>query len=211
MENKLIEQLNWRYATKGFDPNKKISDKQLETLLEALRLTPSSFGLQPWHFFVVTDPQVREKLKGHSWNQNQITDASHVVVLCRKKEMTHDDIHHFLEDIVSTRGVTRDTLQGYEDIMKGFIENLGPEEQKNWMAKQVYIALGNLMTAAALIGVDTCPMEGFDSEAYDKELGLEAKGYKSVVVCPLGFRHHEDPLGSAQKVRFAHHKVVTKL
>jgi len=200
---KNIEQaMNWRAAIKLFDPQKKLSDQQLQTLLECLRLSASSFGLQPWKFLVVENPALRAKLREKSWNQSQITDASHLIVFCRIEAMTDDHIAKYLAHTALTRQVPKESLEGYAKVIKGFVANQTPEQQAVWMEKQVYIALGTLLTAAAHEGIDTCPMEGFDKNEYDSLLGLREKGLRSCVVCAIGFRHADDPYSTAKKVRF---------
>jgi len=198
----LIKSLNWRYATKVFDPEKKVSDVDLNTLLEALRLTPSSFGLQFWKFLVVTNPQIREKLVEQSWNQRQVADSSHLIVFCRPAQVTHADVDRYIQNIADTRQTTLESLEGYSKMMKGFLDALKPEQKQAWMEKQIYIALGVLHTACALLQIDSCPMEGFVSGAYDEILGLPAKGLKSVVVCPIGYRSANDKAANLKKVRY---------
>jgi nitroreductase/dihydropteridine reductase len=199
----LIEQLNWRYATKSFDPNKKLNESQINTLYEALRLTPSSFGLQPWKFAVVTNQEIKDQLVGHSWNQAQVGEASHVFVLCRISNIDDKFVDNFLDDTVKTRGGSRGDLEGYEKVMKGFLSRMDENAKAVWAKDQVYIALGNLMTVCAAEGIDACPMEGFVSPEYDKVLGLKEKGLCSSVVCPVGFRNENDKYASIKKVRYS--------
>lgn len=196
----IIESLNWRYATKKFD-TKKLDKKQIDLVLEALRLSASSYGLQPMHVVMVENPTVREELVAQSWGQRQVADASHLLVLCRQNDMTGTDIDNYIDAIVETRNVPKESLEQYSGMMKGTVGKM-PEEQKTiWMNNQVYLGLGNLLTICASEGIDACPMEGFDREAYDRILKLEEKGLRSVVVCPVGYRSEEDAYAKAAKVR----------
>ncbi|MBW4582564.1 MAG: NAD(P)H-dependent oxidoreductase [Tildeniella nuda ZEHNDER 1965/U140] len=199
----LLQQLHWRYATKKFDPTKTIADDVWQALIESLILAPSSFGLQPWKFFVVTNPDVRQQLVEHSWGQTQVIDASHLVVLAFKKDMNAADVDRYMQNIADVRQVPVDNLQGFSNVIKGFLEkppySLDIDE---WSKRQVYIALGQFMTSAALLGIDTCPMEGFNPPKYDEVLGLAEQGYASVVVCPAGYRAEDDKTATQAKVRY---------
>ncbi|MFQ3680430.1 MAG: NAD(P)H-dependent oxidoreductase [Pseudanabaenaceae cyanobacterium] len=206
----LLEQLQWRYAVKKFDPNRSIPEPVWQALAESLRLAPSSFGLQPWKFFVIRDRALKEKLLPHSWNQQQVVDASHVVVLARKAEVGTAEADAYLEDMARTRGVSLEQLAGFGKMLKGFLAQ-PPMDLGEWSTRQVYIALGQFMTAAALLGVDTCPMEGFLPDKYDEVLGLPALGYRSVLVCPAGYRAADDPYASMPKVRFPAAQVLAYL
>ena len=201
-EQHLLSALNWRYATKAFDPDRKIPEATWKTLEEALLLSPSSFGLQPYRFLVVKDPAVRASLRPHSWNQGQVTDASHYVVFAGRTAITEAEINRFLDRIVEVRGVPRESLEGYRGMMYGSLLGPGSEARiPHWSSLQVYIALGNLMTSAALLGIDTCAIEGFVPAEYDALLGLRQEGYASVVCCALGYRSAGDKYAAAPKVR----------
>lgn len=202
------QSLEWRYATKKFDANKKVSETDLEVLLQALRLSPSSFGLQPWKFIVVTNPDTRQKLKAASWNQTQITDASHLIVLARQTDMTEAHVSAYISDIAKKRNSTVESLEGYKQMMNGFIKAMSPDKKSEWMSRQVYIALGFLMAACAVHSIDACPMEGFDPKAYDDILNLESKGLSTVVLCPVGYRSADDKYASEVKVRYPLSQVV---
>ncbi len=195
----LITALEWRYATKQFD-TKKISADQEKTLLRAISLSASSFGIEPYEVLVVSNPKVREELRKVSWNQSQITDASHLLVFAARTIITEKDIDEFVARIAKTRGVSVESLESYKQMMGG-LPKLSPEKALAWTSKQAYIALGNGLTTAALIGLDACPMEGFDAAAYDKILGLTAKGYATAVVMTVGFRSSEDKYAHLKKVR----------
>ncbi len=199
----LLDQLNWRYATKRFDATKKIPDVTWDTLEEALILTPSSYGLQPWKFFVITDPEVKAKLQPHSWNQPQVTESSHYVVFAIMKNMGEEHALRFVESMAKTRNMPLESLNFYRDMILKDVIN-GPRSLivNQWAARQVYIALGNFMTAAAMLGIDTCPMEGIEPPKYDEILGLPAKGYATIVACAAGHRNPEDKYATQAKVRF---------
>jgi nitroreductase len=205
--NQVLEQLHWRYATKKFDAHKKISEPIWQSLLEALVLTPSSFGLQPWKFFVITNLDIRQQLVEHSWGQRQVVDASHLLVLSIKAKITELDVDKFIEYTAQIRNIDPENLAGYSKVIKGFIGNPNFDSAA-WATKQVYIALGQFMTAAALLGIDTCPMEGFNPTKYDELLGISEKGYHSVLVCPAGFRAEDDKNASYAKSRFPIEQVV---
>lgn len=197
-----IETLNWRYATKLFDPTKKLSDDQLFQLTESLRLAPSSFGLQPWKFLVVENPHVREQLVGHSWWQRQVADASHLIILCAKDDVTEVDVQNYITTIATTTWAPLETLDGYKGMMNGTLESRTADMRRTWAEKQVYIAQWFLLMAAAQLGIDACPMEGFDTQAYDKLLWLEWSGYHSVVITPVGYRSADDKYAQAPKMRY---------
>ena len=206
----LINQLNWRYATKVFDSSRKIAPEVWEKLEEVLVLTPSSFGLQPYKFVVVTDPALKAKLRPASWNQSQIEDCSHLVVFLAQDDMTEASIDEYLDRIMKVRGVTAESLAGYRGFMVGNLVQ-GPRHQviKEWAARQVYIALGNFMTSAAILGVDTCPLEGLVPEQYDEILGLAGSGYHTICACPAGYRSADDKYATLPKVRYPKARLVT--
>ena len=208
----LLDQLNWRYATKKFDPAKQIPDETWNALEQALVLTPSSFGLQPWKFIVVKDKVVREKLKKASWNQNQITDASHLVVFAQKKDLNAADIEHFIQRIAAVRHVPLPSLNGYKQIMLDFAGKAGRGVGLNeWAGRQVYLALGNFLTCAALLGIDACPMEGIAPDKYDAILGLGKQGWHTRCVAAAGYRAADDSYAALAKVRFPKEEVITAL
>ncbi|BDU69527.1 NAD(P)H-dependent oxidoreductase [Geothrix oryzae] len=205
----LLQQLNWRYATKKFDPTKPISPADWATLEASLILTPSSYGLQPWKFIVVTDPALKAKLRPASWNQSQVEDCSHLVVLTAKQDITEADVDRFVARIAEVRGVTPESLAGYKGYMMGDLVK-GPRHAiiHEWAARQTYIALGNLMTSAALLGVDACPFEGIEPAKYDEILGLKGTGYTTISACPLGYRAADDKYANTPKVRFEAKDVI---
>ena len=206
----LIQQLNWRYATKVFDPARKIPAELWEQLEQALVLTPSSFGLQPYRFIVVTDPALKTKLRPASWNQSQIEDCSHLVVFLAQNDMTEASIDEYLARIAQVRGVTAESLAGYRSFMVGDLVQ-GPRHAiiQEWAARQTYIALGIFMTSAAVLGVDTCPLEGLVPAQYDEILGLAGSGYRTVCACPAGYRSEADKYATLPKVRYAKDRLIT--
>jgi len=207
--NSVLQQLQWRYAVKKFDPSKKIPDDVWNVLEQSLVLTPSSFGLQPWKFFVVSNPEIRQALLPHSWGQTQVVDASHLVVFAIKKDLNAADVDRYLDRMAEVQQTPVENLQKFGSVVKGFMEKPPyPLDINEWSTRQVYIALGQFMTSAAVLGIDTCPMEGFVPNKYDEVLGLPAQGYKAVVVCPAGYRSDEDHSAQRPKVRFKTEDVV---
>jgi len=207
----ILEQLNWRYAAKSYDAAKKVSDEDWETLENALVLAPSSFGIQPYKFIVVTDREMKEKLKPAAWGQAQITDSSHLVVVTYKKTLTDADIEHFVDRIVEVRGVPRETLNDYENIMKDSAKKAVEGNYiETWNSRQAYIALGFLLETAALMKIDATPIEGFDAAQFDEILGLD--DYSAVVLCAVGYRQAEtDWLAPLPKVRFPKEELIQRI
>jgi len=207
--NSFIEQqLAWRYATKHFDPSKKISSDDWNTLEESLRLAPSSFGLQPWRFIVVQDLATRQQLLPHSWNQPQVTEASHLIVIAAQQSVGDGDVDAFINHISHTRGVDVAKLSDYSGMMKGFLNNLAKQGTcEAWTTRQCYIALGMLLSSAAMLKIDTCPLEGISPTHYDEALGLQGSGFASKVACALGYRSASDAASSFAKVRYPADKV----
>lgn len=197
----ILKKLAWRYATKKFDPAKKLDERQLERILRATQLSASSYGLQPYKVIVVEDAAVREKLRAVSNNQAQITDASHLIVFARYENLGEQHVERYIDNIASTRNVERSVLTGFEEMLKGRVNSLDEDMAATWTGKQVYLALGTLLTASAADGIDTCPMEGFNAAAYDEILGLKEKDLRTVVIAAVGFRAAEDGMQHAKKVR----------
>ena len=207
----LLQAQLWRYATKKFDATRKIPAGPWAALEEALVLSPSSFGLQPWKFIVVTDPALKASLRAASWNQGQVEDCSHLVVFVAREQMGEGDVDRFLARTAEVRQQPLADLAAYKGMMMGtLVDGPGAAASGQWAAKQAYIALGNFMTSAALLGVDTCPMEGLDPVQYDRLLGLEGSGYHSVCACPAGYRAADDPYASKAKVRFPLEAVIER-
>jgi nitroreductase len=208
----LVGRLEWRYATKKFDAARKIPGSAWDALERALVLTPSSFGLQPWKFVVVTDQDVKERLVSASWNQRQTAEASHVVVFAIKRNVGAAEVEAYVRHIAAVRGVTEESLAGYRRAMLGFLARPRTEfDVDAWATLQCYIALGSFMTAAALLGIDTCPMEGIVPAKYDEILDLAPKGLATSVVCCAGYRAPDDKYATAKKVRFPREDVVIRV
>ncbi len=208
----LLDRLHWRYATKQFDSSRKIPAEDWATLEEALRLSPSSGGLQPWKFVVITDPDMRAKLSPASYGQPQITDASHLVVFTAKTNFSEADVDAFINYTAATRHVPAEALAQYRGMLVGGIVQALDEPARNaWARNQTYIALGNLLASAAMLGIDACPMEGFDRAKYDEILGLTEQGYASAVIATLGYRAATDKYAEAAKVRFPSEQVIAHI
>ncbi len=201
MNEVLLSALNNRYATKKFDATKKIPIETVDALIEAIRLTPTSYGLQLMKVVLVQDQALREALVSHAFGQRQIADASHLLILCREKEANASHINDYIENIADTRSIHVDNLIGFKNMMHNTVLKMTPSEQEDWMKKQVYIALGNLLTSCAVLGVDACPMEGFMPAAFDNVLGLQDMNLASVLVIPIGYRAEDDKNATIKKVR----------
>jgi nitroreductase len=208
----LLAHLQWRYATKVFDSTRIISLETWKALEETLVLTPSSYGLQPWKFFVITNHEMKSRLRSHSWNQAQVVDCSHYVVFASIKNIDEAHIDRHLDRAAKIRGLPVESLKTYRGMMVNDIVE-GPRGQvcDEWAARQAYIALGNFMTAAALLYVDTCPMEGFVPLEYDKILGLEPRGLTATVCCAAGYRSASDKYAAMAKVRFDAAELIERI
>ncbi len=209
--NNTLENRKWRYATKKFDSSKKISHENLEILLEATQLSASSYGLQPYHVFVITDTAIREQLKPVSWGQSQITDASHLLVFANQSDFGGELVDDYLKNVSETRNIPSEELKAYGEFAKSKLLDLPSSSKETWTAKQAYIALGNVMQAAAELKIDTCPMEGFDAEAYNKILNLNGKNLNTAVVLPIGYRSAEDETQHYAKVRKSKQTLFTHI
>ena len=203
--------LNWRYAVKKFDPAKKIPADTWAALEQSLVLSPSSYGLQPWKFFVVETPAIRQQLLPHSWGQGQIVDASHLVVFAVKKNVGPADAERLVARSAAVRGVPAEKLDGYKNMMIGSLTRGSAADIDIWMSRQVFIALGVFLTTAAMLGVDACPMEGFVPEKYDEVMGLTAKGYAARVVATAGYRATDDASATLAKVRYPVEEVIERV
>ena len=204
----IIDAMNWRYATKVFDTEKKLTDDQINNLIEAVNLSASSYGLQPWKLIVVKNPELRSKIKDASWGQTQTTDASHLIVIAIKNNVNDAYVDSFINLVSTTRGMDVASLDGYSQMMKGAINSKGEAGVKDWSARQAYIALGTLLTACAIEQIDVCPMEGFDNKKIDEILGLSELGLESVLLCPVGYRSNTDESANYKKVRFPKSETV---
>ena len=197
----LLDDLRWRYATKRFDEDRKVSDEDLRKLEEAVNLTATSFGLQPFRLLVISDPEVKEKLRTASYNQPQLTECSHVFVFCSMTTMPPEQIDRYVDRIAEVRDVPREQLNDYANYMKGSVAGKSVESIKAWNQRQAYLGLGTLLAAAAQLRIDSCPMEGIDAGEYDRILGLTDKGLTATVIAPVGYRSEDDATQHYAKVR----------
>lgn len=209
--DQMLSALRWRYATKQFDASRKIPAAAWDAIEESLVLAPSSFGLQPWKFIVVENPELRAKLQAEAWNQTQVTEASHFVVLTARTDVTDGDIETWIARMCEAQGTTSDAVAPLKGMISGFAARMSVEERQAWNIRQVYIALGQLMTTAAALGIDTCPMEGINAAGFDTILGLENSGHATAVACALGYRSADDKYAARPKARFERAKVVQRV
>jgi len=206
-----IKDANWRYATKKFDTTKKVSKEDLETLKEAIRLSASSYGLQPYKVLIIENPDIRAKLQPAAWGQSQIVDASQVIVFANITNIGDTEIDASLANTAETRGLSTEALKGYGDFMKSKIIGL-PEDVRNiWTSKQTYLALGNLLNAAAELKIDVTPMEGFEPEKVNEILGLPKLGLNASLLATIGYRHEEDATQHYAKVRKSNEELFINL
>jgi nitroreductase len=196
-----LENQNWRYATKKFDATKKITTEDLNTLKEAIRLSSSSYGLQPYKIIIVENPALRALVQPAAWGQSQIVDASHLIVFANETTIDDTVIDRYLENISQTRNTPIEALSGYGDFMKSKISTLSQEAKNIWTAKQTYLALGNLLNAAAELKIDATPMEGFVPAQVNEILGLDKLGLNATLIATLGYRDTEDATQHYAKVR----------
>jgi nitroreductase len=197
----LIDKLNWRYATKKFDDTKKLTDEQLNALLDAVQLAPSSAGLQAYRIIVVENPEVKAQLREAARGQQQLTAASHIIVFAAETNLDSTYIKNYIDRIAITRGIDRANLEAFETNITNNVNRMTEDVKIVWNHKQAYIALGVLLSAAADLGIDACPMEGFEAGRFDEILGLRALGLTTSVIAPIGFRAADDALAAAAKVR----------
>jgi nitroreductase len=207
----IIDKLKWRYAAKKFDKKRVLSVGQLNTLKEAFNLTATSFGLQTIKMVIIEDKLIRESLVSHAYNQKQVLEASHFLVICIQDQINATDVNEYYSNIKTIRNTPDDILDPYRlDLIK-MMEGKSTQEQQQWSKNQAYIAIGNLMTVCAVEGIDSCPMEGFDPSAFDKALKLKEKGLKSVLLLPVGFRAEDDIFADFKKVRMSVEESVLEL
>lgn len=202
----LLRVLNARYATKKFDATRPIPADTWQTLEEALLLSPSSYGLQPWRFVVITDQALKEELAPHAWNQPQITTCSHLVVLCARKELSGDDVDKLMQATAQARGLAASDLHGYASMIGAAISNLSADDLVNWNKRQVYLALEGFLLSCALLGVDACPMEGFSADKFNEILGLS--DVTATVLATAGYRAPDDKYGEFAKVRYPKDELI---
>lgn len=197
----IIEDLNWRYATKKFDATKKVSEEDLEVIKESLRLTATSFGLQPLKFLIIKGDDIREQLRAASFGQEQLSGASHIIVICSYKDVSDTDVDSYMNTITEQRGTPPEALEQFAGYIKGWMQKMSLEQKSQWTTRQAYIALGHLLHTCASLRIDSTPMEGFDPTSYDDLLDLSSKNLEATLVCPIGYRHEEDETQHRKKVR----------
>ncbi len=211
-EHELIQSLKWRYAVKQFDAARKIPAETWQALEQALILSPSSYGLQPWKFFVITNQELREQLVPHSWHQRQVADCSHLVVMASKIKITVEDVDEWIARLAKVRGTPPEHLSSYRGMMiTDLVEGPRAQNTGDWAARQVYLALGNFLTSAAALSIDACPMEGFLQDKYDEILLLKNSGWTTTVLCPCGYRSPTDKSAQMIKVRFDSKQIIEHL
>ncbi len=206
----LIRALEWRYAVKRFS-DRRVPEDVLAGLIEATRLTPSAYGLQPYKVIVVESRSLREELLPFSYGQEKVLDCSHLVVLAADTNVGDDTVDRYIRKYVEVTASSTDDLAAYAAQMRASLAAMGEDERQQWAHQQAYIALGNLLTCAAVMGVDSCPMAGFDRLGYDQVLELPRQGLTSTVICALGYRHPDDSYASKPKVRFDMHEMALEL
>ncbi|WP_439132461.1 NAD(P)H-dependent oxidoreductase [Polaribacter sp.] len=196
-----IESLQWRYAVKKFDNNKILSTAQIQTLKEAFNLTATSYGLQPLTLLVVHNKEIQKELVLHSWNQPQVLEASHLLVICIPKQYSAIEVEKYFNLVQKIRATPDDVINPFKKFLTAEIEKKTQEELLLWNKNQAYLALGNLLTVCALEKIDACPMEGFIPEKYDEVLNLEQQNLTAALVLPVGFRAEDDYMAALKKVR----------
>ena len=197
----LIESLKWRYATKKMDVTKKVSEQDIDCIKEAVQLSASSYGLQPYTVLDIRDSELRKEIHPMCWNQSQITDASHIFIFCNYNKVDEQDVDSLIRLISETNEVPIEKISGYGDFVKGKLKEKSEIEMFHWSAKQAYIALGNALTACAELNIDSTPMEGFEPEEVNKLLGLNDKGLNACVILAIGYRSLDDKTQYSKKVR----------
>ncbi len=207
----IIENLQWRYATKAFDPSKQVSEDDLNYILEAGRLAATSFGLQPFQIVVVTDEAKKQELVGHAWNQAHVGTNSALLILAARTDVNEEMIAEYATRIETTRGLPAGAVDGYKEMMVGSLMAHSAEHRTIWAQKQCYIALGTMMLAAAERGIDHCPMEGFSAEGFNEVLGLAAHNLTATVILPIGYRSTEDATQHYAKVRKSMDAMVMRM
>lgn len=203
----VIEALNWRYAVRAFAPQ-RIEEQKIDELLTATRLSATSYGLQPYRMIRVDDIGVRQQLLPYSFGQEKVVDCSHLLVLAAQTAIGDEMVGRYIQSVANTRGLSVDELVGLADHMKSVFAGMSPAQKREWAHQQVYIALGTLLAAAAMMQIDSCPIGGFDTAGYDRVLGLAERGLEPSIICALGVRHPEDSNAKLKKVRYAQSDMV---
>jgi len=206
-----LEDLHWRYATKKFNPDRQVSEENMETLLEAIQLSASSYGLQPYQILVIKDAELRKKLKPAAFDQPQITDASYLLVFAYRTDVDQDYLDKFIQNNSDTRNQPKENFEDLKSMIENSVLTFSEDKKEVWASRQVYIAIGNLLSAAAALKIDACPMEGFDPDQFDELLDLKSKHLKSVALTTIGYRSEEDQLQHAKKVRTSKEELFTRI
>lgn len=209
--NTFLENQNWRYATKKFDPTKKITAEDLSILKEAIRLSSSSYGLQPYKVIIVENPELRAKIKPSAWGQSQVVEASHLIVFANETNFGDIGIDNYIKNASETRAIPVESLKGYADFIKSSISALPENARNTWTEKQTYLALGNLLNAAAELKIDVTPMEGFVAQEVNEILGLDKLGLNTSLMATLGYRHEDDTTQHHKKVRKSNEELFITL
>jgi nitroreductase len=208
----VLQALNWRYATRKFDVARKIPAEQWNALEQSLVLSPSSIGLQPWKFYVITDQALKERLLPAAWNQVQVVECSHFIVFTVRKNLGADHVDRHVARMAEVRGIAVESLDKFRKMAVGNLDKARAEDRLDtWQTHQIYIALGMFMATAALMGIDACPMEGFEPDKFDAILDLQTTGYASVVACAAGYRVPDERFALMKKVRFPTDEVIVRL
>ncbi len=197
----LLKILNWRYATKKFDSTKRVNNSDLEKLKEAIQLSVSSYGLQLFKVLIIENQEIRRELRKASWDQSQITDASHLFIFCNYKANCLQQVDNYINLVADTQNTDVKELQPYGDSIKSGINKMSQEQRNSWAEKQTYIAMSNLIIACAELKIDACPMEGFDSKEYNRILGLDEMGLNAALIATVGYRSIDDEAQFRKKVR----------
>ncbi|MEN8858428.1 MAG: NAD(P)H-dependent oxidoreductase [Flavobacteriaceae bacterium] len=206
-----IENLEWRYAVKKFDDQKFLLDAQIDTLKKAFNLTATSYGLQPIKLVIIKNKEIQQQLVPHSWNQQQVLQASHLLVICIDTKLDESDVEKYFERVQEIRNTPDDIINGFRDYLKNTIASKSVDDLLSWGKNQAYLALGNLLTVCANEKIDSCPMEGFIPEKYDEVLNLQEKNLTSVLVLPVGFRAEDDIMNNQKKVRKNIEEIVLEI
>lgn len=196
-----IDKLKWRYATKKFDTSKRLSENQIDILKHTFNLTATSYGLQPLKLIVLKNQKIKKSLQEHSFNQSQVTDCSHLLIICIKTNIDENYVDEKFDLEKKERGTPETVIKDFRAFLKETISTKSTEETEKSSINQAYISLGKLMTVCAFEEIDSCPMEGFNSIKYDEILNLKALHLKSVLLLPVGFRAADDMMSSLKKVR----------
>lgn len=205
-----VEALNWRYAVKKFTDD-KIPVSQVKDLLNATRLSPSAYGLQPYALIVVESQDVRRQLLPYSYGQDKIAESSHLIVFAAHSVLGDNTVDRYIDKYAQMTKQSPGELSGFSAHMKSALARMTNEQRQQWAHQQAYIALGTFLTCAALMQIDCCPMSGFDQKGYDTVLDLAEKGLTSTVICPIGRRHPEDPQAGRPKVRLDYDEIVLEI